>query len=239
VGGITGIMSAGSDSIKKSYALGTIEGIASTESNAGGIAGRSLNGSIENCYAWADVSISTGSVFFGTPSTTEESAGGIVGTKDNGTISKCYAAGTVKVNGQYSTFVGGIAGNTGGSVSASMALVEELDGGSSTHLRNVYAISATSGTFAGSGNYSRNDMVYKHAANSNFDYGPNARGGRQTPLADFKTQALYTGAGWSFPGDWKLISGYDYPVLSWQTAAPGAALEEADRGGGGIEIEWP
>jgi hypothetical protein len=253
VGGIAGTIAGGD--INKSYATGIIESIASgSESNAGGIVGwLQGNSSIENCYAWTDVSAS--SVYNGGMSTNEENAGGIAGTNkdlpNTATISKCYAAGTVKASGQQNyIFVGGIVGNTDNTlISASMALVEELDGGPSTRARNVYAIGAVagSGTFAGSGNYSRNDIVYKNATNTNFDYGPNARGGRQTPIAGFKSSAHYsaTSPAWNFTagtGDWKFLpagSNYDYPVLAWQTAKPGTALEEASKGGFKVEIEWP
>jgi hypothetical protein len=74
--------------------------------------------------------------------------------------------------------------------------------------------------------------------------GIDARDGEDKPLEDFKTQTLYETAGWDFTagsGDWKFLpagSGYDYPVLSWQDAKPGFALEEARQGGLDLEIEW-
>jgi hypothetical protein len=235
VGGIAGT-AAGSTAgrgIKKSYAAGVIESVAGSSSAAGGIAGKFLDGTIENCYAWAAVSSS---------STNEEYAGGIAGV-NGGTIAKCYAAGTVQSKGTNpSTAVGGIAGNGSGSASISncMALVSSLDGGpSGSTSSSVYKIGGASSV---SGNYSRNDIVLYHAANAN-DPGINAKDGLGKPLADFKSQTLYTGASWNFTagGDWKFLpgSGYDYPVLSWQEAKPGSVLEEAARGGAGIEIEWP
>jgi hypothetical protein len=248
VGGIAGVIDGTSGGINESYARGTIESIASgTESNAGGIAGRLFDGTIENCYAWAEVS--TSSVYSSdSSSTNKENAGGIAGTNE-GNISKCYTLGRVKANGNDNfIYVGGIAGNTDGSISACMALVEELDGGPSTRTKNVYAISAVtaSGTFTGSGNYSRNDITYKNTSNSpNFDFGAANKGGLQTPPANFTSSAFYSGPGWNFTaetGDWKFLpagSNYDYPVLVWQDAAPGDALEEATKGGFEIEIVWP
>jgi hypothetical protein len=226
VGGIAGYI-AGS-SIKKSYAAGVIEGIGSTDSNSGGIVGY-FNGDspgsiiIEDCYALADVSSSsTGGSYY------PETLGGIVGfhygRTYNGTISKCYAAGTVKSNGQNpDIYVGGIVGQASESplISGCMALVLELDGGTSTSpSKTVHKIAYTT-TGSLSGNYARNDMTVSNQTNTPSMTDP--RDGMSKPLADFTSQALYTTAGWNFTtgtGDWKFISGYDYPVLSWQTTPP-------------------
>jgi hypothetical protein len=237
VGGIAGNIDA-SSGISKSYAAGVIESIAATGSysTAGGIAGFS-NGTIENCYAWADISSS---------STLGENAGGIAG-ENGGTISKCYAAGTVQSKGPTPyTYVGGITGSDQSqTVSGCMALVSELDGGPSTSTsKNVYAIGSlyAGGTF--SGNYSRNDIMYAHRPITAFDFESAGQGGQQKPLNDFKSQTLYTGASWTFTsasgtgGDWNFLDDYDYPVLSWQETAP-PSPEEAARGDFGIDFEWP
>jgi hypothetical protein len=224
--------SDGGWNIKKSYAVGVVEGIASgSYSNSGGIAGMAQTGTIENCYAWADVSSS---------STNGETAGGIAGISSGGTISKCYAAGTVvsKVGTLY-TYVGGIAGFEGG-VSGCMALVSELDGGpSASSSRTVYRIGYSTTPFLG-GNYALNDTTKKnHLVYP--DTGPTGKDGEGKPPADFKSQALYTSAGWNFTAgtaDWKFLSGYDYPVLSWQTEPP-LDPDEAAKGGAGITIAWP
>jgi hypothetical protein len=230
-GGITGRSDGTSSSITGSYTAGAVEGVvtggSSYHSYVGGIAGSS-DGTIANCYAWADVS--SGSDY-------QEWAGGIAGD-GGGTISKCYAAGTVQGKGSGSPYIGGILGQ-GTGVSGCMVLVEKLDGGPSTSSSlTVYAIGA-GGTF--SGNYSLIDITYDNYTNPDFDFGINAQGGLRKPLDDFKSAALYTG--WNFTaetGDWKWLteSDYDYPVLSWQQAAP-LSPEEASRGGAEIEIEWP
>jgi hypothetical protein len=212
---------------------------ASSNAYAGGIAGVADNGTtIENCYAWANVSSSA---------TYGETAGGIAGTSD-GTISKCYAAGTVRSKGLVPyTVVGGIAGNGTGSatISACMALISELDGGPSTSVsRTANAIYASSsGTL--SGNYalpvsgsSGSDVMWIYNNTNATDPGINARDGDAQLLSDFKdptTPNIYTGAGWDFGGVWKFISGWDYPVLKWQEAAPGATMEAA---GVEVEIDW-
>jgi hypothetical protein len=243
VGGIAGVIEGGS--IKKSYATGEIKSIAAGWlSEAGGIAGWLQAGSIENCYALADVSVS--SVYNSADPLSKENAGGIAGS-NGGTISKCYAAGTVKANGQNTTSVGGIAGNTNAQIGGCMALVEELDGALTTpssHTRNVYAIGNSTASFStGTGNYSRNDITYNNYTNTSFDFGANGKGGQQKPAADFESQAAYTTALWNFTdgtGDWKFLgSGYDYPVLFWQTAEPGTDLEEASKVNFEMVIEWP
>jgi hypothetical protein len=71
------------------------------------------------------------------------------------------------------------------------------------------------------GNYSRNDITIANN-NDGSDPGANAKDGLATSLNDFKSSGIYTTAGWDFGtgGDWKFISGYDLPVLSWQTSPP-------------------
>jgi hypothetical protein len=210
--------------INESYAAGVIESATTgSYSNAGGIiAGFSGPTTIENCYAWANVSSS---------STYGETAGGIAGTND-GAISKCYAAGTVQSKGSVPyTVVGGIAGDGSGTISSCMALVSELVGGPSTSTsKTVNAIFASSyGTL--SNNYALEvsstqvtDKMWIHNNTNTSDQGlSTARDGAIKNLADFKDQTtsnIYTTAGWTFPGVWKFISGYDYPVLHWQERPP-------------------
>ncbi|MDR1596614.1 MAG: FapA family protein [Treponema sp.] len=227
VGGIAGKTGGSTGSvITASYAAGIVEGITSGGNvYSGGIAG-STGGKdrVENCYVWA--AVSSGAV-------TKETAGGIAGTND-GTISKCYAAGTVQSKGTNpAVYIGGIAGHGDGTVRACASLVSKLDGGSSTS-KNVSAISGY-GTL--SGNYSRTSIIYNRTDSPGL--GANAKDGEGKPLAGFKAQALYAGAGWDFTaetGVWKFLPDCDYPVLSWQTAAPQSGLEEAPEGG--IEIGW-
>jgi hypothetical protein len=224
VGGIAGTIEY--SSIKTSYAAGVIEGIASASySNSGGIAGRLFdnNSVIENCYAWADVSSS---------STYGETAGGIAGTSE-GTISKCYAAGTVKSRGTNPyTKIGGIMGESSGAavINDCMALVTELDGGPTTSSRSVHAICADTYYSTLSGNYSWYGITRIHTDDTDSpSFGSSYRDGEQKTLADFQSPALYGGAGWNFTtgtGDWKFISGYNYPVLSWQDEPPAGGPAE-------------
>jgi hypothetical protein len=223
VGGIAGTISGGSSgsSITRSFAAGVMDGMASgSYSNSGGIAGRvvSSNSVIENSYASASVSSSAS---YG------ETAGGIAGIND-GTISHCYMTGTVASKGANPyTKIGGIMGESSGAaaINGCMAIVVEIDAGPSTSTaKYAHAICADTYFSVLSDNYSMNSIMRTNALPSDPPApGSTARDGEQRPLADFQSPALYAGAGWNFTagtGDWKFINGYDYPVLSWQDAAP-------------------
>jgi hypothetical protein len=225
-GGIVGYILSEIE-ISACYAEGHIKAEGAS-SNVGGIVGGAPGATIANCSAWIRASSRA-------PNT--EHTGGIAGLIE-GTIAKCYAMGELASKGQNpNAYVGGIVG--GGylgtvEISGSMALVSALDGGpSASALKYVYAISSLA-TF--NGNYARNDMTFAnrpHAA----DPGLNNKDGQPTPLANFTTQALYETAGWDFTagtGAWKFVGGHDYPVLSWQTALPGAALANSGSG-----VVWP
>jgi hypothetical protein len=70
------------------------------------------------------------------------------------------------------------------------------------------------------------------------DPGLDAHDGEARDISDFKdptTPNIYTNAGWDFADVWKWLHGWDYPVLKWQNAAPGAGMEAADVE---VEIEW-
>jgi hypothetical protein len=126
-----------------------------------------------------------------------------------------------------------------------MALVSEIDGGAATvsTTADCYAIGAADSL---TGNYALavsvspgSDFVYIHnntntSAEQDSDTG---KGGAVGTLTDFQERTspnIYTNAGWTFTaetGYWKFISGYDYPVLSWQDeteppADPAEFLEE-------------
>jgi hypothetical protein len=54
--------------------------------------------------------------------------------------------------------------------------------------------------------------------------GANSPDGLQVPHSNFvNNTSTWTSIGtstWHFPNNWKFLSGYDYPVLNWQTRAP-------------------
>ncbi|MFP3040225.1 hypothetical protein LQZ19_00235 [Treponema primitia] len=227
VGGIVGRAnnSITGVTIKNCYASGIIKGTAtgsSSDSHSGGIAGylntAGVTGVIENCYAYANV-ISSGTC-------PNIMAGGIAGT-NLWTISRCYAAGTVESmgTGNVAIHVGGIMGydnaGIGVTVIDCMALVSVVDAGPSTAPTKIANAICASSAVTLSGNYSRDDIVLQNNTNTTPAPGPNNEAGQATAPTAFITQTPYTAAGWTF-GDtgWKFISGYDYPVLSWQTRPP-------------------
>jgi hypothetical protein len=215
-GGIVGSLGTLS-SIKRCYAVGIVQSETTSDySNSGGIAGSS-EGSIENCYVYTMVSSS---------SSYGETAGGIAGIND-GTMDKCYAIGAVQCRGTDPyTQIGGIAGGEwsgGGQVNNCISLVSTLDGGPSASInKTVHAIMGSNSYTTLTGNYSRNDIDIINRTDSD-DPGSSAKDGEGKPLNNFQSPAIYTTAGWNFTtgtGDWKFISGYDFPVLSWQTFPP-------------------
>jgi hypothetical protein len=217
-GGIVGranTSAIGSVTIQNCYAAGTITSSSTGSSSySGGIAGDlGPDDLIANCYAYANVS-------------SGEAAGGIAGY-NGGNIHWSYAAGTVKATGTTTDRkVGGImGGNSGiGVVFACMALVSELDPGPSSSLSRV-ANAICAEVYPGTliGNYSRNDIKFDNNTNPP-DPGAENGDGQAMPLVDFKSPASTIYTAWSFTptanASWKWLTGYDYPVLSWQTTPP-------------------
>jgi hypothetical protein len=127
-------------------------------------------------------------------------------------------------------WIGGISGlSSSNFVSECVVLVSTLDGDNSTPPnRAMYAIGVlTSGYPVSSNNYSRDDIEFLNFTNpgsypeimvdSTYTIGSFQNLG---PMGDFSWEFTL---GWNFTagtGDWKWLSGYDYPVLQWQTTAP-------------------
>ena len=119
-GGIVGHTSIGCD-VSGCYVTGTVTG----GSAVGGIAGWGT-GTIENCYALADVTA------------TGDSAGGIAGYAYNLTIENCYYGGRVSASRLAGGIAGYITGNSLGETSYSVirncvSLAEEVSGGSNAN----------------------------------------------------------------------------------------------------------
>jgi hypothetical protein len=219
VGGIAGKNPSSTGSINKSYAAGIIESIASYISNAGGIAG-SMGGSIEHCYAWANLSAGGAEV----------SVGGIAGVTHS-TITTCYARGAV-LGTNSSTgdkYAGGIAGYTDGSgaVSSCVAMNDSISFSNSIYVRGI---ASRKNTMSFADNYTASGLPTSYDTSWTASPGTTGLDGSTTLLSNFEgppAGALY-GSGyldWDFAagtGDWKFIGGYDYPVLSWQTTPPPA-----------------
>jgi hypothetical protein len=222
-GGVVGWSPSGS--IERCYAAGNVEArSASNNAYAGGIAGL-FGDSISDCYAYTNIHADGSAGSF---------AGGIAG--DALAIARCYAAGTVKAEGSGIVYAGGISGqvNDTGGHTGCIVLLDALDGGSSADVHTLFG-GVYMGTAANTNNKVWGDIaitqsgnIYKNGTASPLSgYSPDTvKDASFDFVASFQgssSQATYTGAGWNFTagtGVWKWIGGYDYPVLSWQTAAP-------------------
>ncbi|MDR0450451.1 MAG: hypothetical protein LBH26_04215 [Treponema sp.] len=212
-GGIVGDMYSGS--ISACWASGTID-VWSYNGTvyAGGIAGGSSH--IERCYAWTSIlaeadTNGTGSAY----------AGGIGGIIHTGTFSQCYALGDVTTRklGAADCYSGGIAGNSYQGTIEYCAALNDVTAGSSGYGYAIAGQQQLGCTFTG--NYAAND---KTASPSN-PPDPDLKGYNTFASTAFRgptAGAAYdsTNLNWSFPNNWKFLSGYPYPVLPWQTSPP-------------------
>jgi hypothetical protein len=196
--------------INTSYAAGTINVTPnSVYVSVGGIVGQGTP-NIENCYSAVTVT--------GTETPDNAYAGGIIGTLTSGSVRKCYALGSVTVTGS-NIGAGGIAGRSSDTIENCAALAH-VNGGSSNTVGRV--IGNNAGSVAD--NYAAPDRTFINGGTPTGEDGDDTT---YTTIGDFEgagKQSTYEtvwGTGtFGVPGGWKWISGYDYPVLSWQTAAP-------------------
>jgi hypothetical protein len=239
-GGILGNMYGGG-TVSACYAAGSIKAVASSSAYAGGIAG-AIEDPIENCYAYTAVDAASGagdSCYIG----------GIAGDSYGGDVSKSYAAGFIQGRGG-SVYAGGVEGNydNAGKIEYCVVLLSALDGGASADVHTLFGYFSgyTVGTLAGNGVW--NDIAITVSGTTYRDDGPNLLSAL-TPatyedVAVFTPASGYTDAAsigsaypsWNFAsgGDWKFISGYEFPVLSWQTSPPDLSFVQD-----GIGIVWP
>jgi hypothetical protein len=201
-GGIAGDMDG---DITASYVSARVQGQGGSV-YAGGVAGRLFNGSIDRCYAWANVSAD---------GTYEVSVGGIAGQND-AVITKCYARGSVlgeNASGGYQG-AGGIAGRITGTGEYCAALNDSV-----TYPLYAHGIAGGDTTATYTNNYAAADITFT----SPWTNTTNLDGDRTYYRVDFMgqgNQGKYTALGWNFTNDWKWLSGYSYPALSWQTTPP-------------------
>jgi hypothetical protein len=228
-------------SISSSYAVGTVEA-KGQYAWVGGIAGDA--GAITDCYAYTDVRAE----FLDASASGYCRVGGIAGSVGYTALSRCYAAGTVTGVGANSAInAGGIAGvtSTGGDIENCIALLDSLNGGTSSILVSAICGDNSYTTETLSNNFTRSDTVITAGAVT-----PDTeRDGAAFALAALQGQAsqpVYaaappTGAAWTFSASgWKwaadstAATGYPYPILYWQTAAPDLSALD-----GGFGIMWP
>ena len=214
---------------------GSVTGNASTESNAGGIAGSTTQGIIANCY-------NTGRIY------ARNQAGGVVGHAQNSVITRCYNIGNVEGTyviggvsgasdldsqitdcynaGAVSGFIGigGIAGyiysgavisncyNTGvlTAVEDDDIVVINTGGGSEEVVDTEFRYM---GSIAG--------MIERYAFIQNCFYNEEGRDAEENriggvtgiPLEDFADQSIFEAAGWDFNDVWMIGIFVDRPVL--------------------------
>jgi hypothetical protein len=224
--------------INSCYVAGQVKAEGYINIYAGGIHGwDDLEGS--DMYIYADVSAT------GLDSTKGRAyAGGLAGSTSyyNDGFSNAYVAGKVSARGSADNKAGGMVGdiriNSGNPIAIDncMALLTALDGGNSPAVYTIGFKDNPSGNASGSNGkvwdaisitrggitYTRDGPTYflSSLPSDSQDLAPfdSAAG-----FAGSTNQSTYTGAGWDFTagtGDWKFISGYDFPVLSWQTLPP-------------------
>jgi hypothetical protein len=213
-GGITGYPTE--SNITSCYASAVIEATAPAATvQAGGIAGMIRSntagqGVITACYAW--VLVKADGIIL-------NNAGGIAGIAIGSTseVKGSYARGRVEAVSTANAYAGGIAGDTGGVITGCIALNDRIEvSTSSTDVRGI----AGQGSGSHSNNYAANDITFTRAG---FSTNTGLTGDITKFYADFIGQANQSNySGWTFPpnGDWRWISGYDYPVLVWQASAP-------------------
>ncbi|MDR0720740.1 MAG: hypothetical protein LBF78_13980 [Treponema sp.] len=211
-GGIAGYMNG---DITASYTSAIVQG-AGGGVYAGGIAGWLLTGSIDRCYAWANVSAD---------GTTDVYAGGIAG-QNNFTITKCYVRGAVLgENGSSEKYAGGIAGNIiGGTIEYCAALNDSISFSSAVDVGGIGGREISGEISSGSytSNYAASDIVI---SSTNTTTNLNLIGNTTYIRSNFEGPPAGTvystgNLNWDFASDWKWLSGYSYPVLSWQTTPP-------------------
>ncbi|MDR1683801.1 MAG: hypothetical protein LBS25_10525, partial [Candidatus Symbiothrix sp.] len=211
--------------------------IQSTGDHTGGLIGRVYNGStVRNSYANTHV--------YGEADQT----GGLIGcikaagwtggpgSGNSVTIANCYFGGLLLSNNRANA-IAAIADDGTYTISNCVNLAPALllrSNGKADANRQCRIITPEklSGTQL-SNNYSLETTVYGNsltvASTSDTNYGADKALGANVSEAAAKTQSFYeTTLGWDFSGGtWKFITGYDYPVLGIQTAAPVITIADA------------
>ncbi|MDR1175452.1 MAG: hypothetical protein LBK83_08300 [Treponema sp.] len=218
-GGIAGYIENGN--VTSSYVSAQVEG-EGFYVYAGGIVGKAVSDStIEHCYAW---------VIVDAEGIRDVCVGGIAGSTGAPSsplpvVTACYALGTVTGSGDTTTTksAGGIVGSYSGIIEYCAVLNTSISFTGATDIDEVAGMADA---------FSLGNIQYNYTAADIAGF-PGSSGfwsGTSTPRVDFTGPApgtVYSTANlnWNFAagtGDWKFISGYDYPVLSWQTTPPPA-----------------
>ncbi len=243
VGGLVGHLSGDNSIIENVHTDVTVTATKDLDNEwteAGGLVGTMLGGTIHQCSAQGDVtgpgrtigglvgfvrsSKITASYASGNVSTTsinQGSVGGLVGTMDNGRgladlplIEDCYATGNVSAGVNTGTpGVGGLVGR-----------VRSVD----SHINRSYAmgtVSTDGGETGGLVGYNA-DTTHSNITNSFWDTDSSvintSAGGTGKTTADMQKESVFSGDGWQFPNVWRIDetdtnpANGGYPSLAWQ-----------------------
>jgi hypothetical protein len=227
IGGLVGVNSSGT--LIRCHATGSISGTG----RLGGLVGYNDGVSITQCYATGSVTGSSSGGLVGQnwrPLTNCYATGSVSGNSDIGglvgsnigssaTITNCYATGSATGTGKYNYYIGGLVGNTGGSITGCYATglvsgynyVGGLVGANYSGISACFWDIQTSGKTVGIG------------------YGTST-GVTGKTTTQMKTLSTFTSppASWDFsvtdgdPADWMMLRpGEDYPRLAWQPIIAG------------------
>ncbi|HML73184.1 MAG TPA: DNRLRE domain-containing protein [Anaerohalosphaeraceae bacterium] len=222
VGGIAG---ANLGDLSNCYTSGFVNG----DFTVGGLVGWNESGGIDQCYSTSNVTAQSddggglvgynynGSIvksFAASKVSGVDSIGGFVGG-NIGTIENCYSTGMVKCTGSYA---GGLAARNGGFIlncySTSDVNGIEYAGGLIGYVSVEAVVSQcfwdtenqSNGTIQSIGSDDGGTIINVSGLNT----------------SQMQTQAVYTAANWDFSDsdgdsdDWKIRTGFGYPLLSWQ-----------------------
>jgi hypothetical protein len=221
-GGIAGRMENGQ--IISCYASAVIDARGPDQAFVGGIAGQltstvSGQGVITACYTWVQIKAD---------GTDTNYAGGIAGQTDSqsttvfASISGSYARGRVEAVFATIESAGGIIGFHKGEIESCIALNDDIVISIASSDARGIAGTAPFSPAVLSNNYAASDIIFDRSASTPSITGLDGIPSARTNFIGQANQANYPIAFWNFApnGDWKWISGYDYPVLAWQTTAP-------------------
>ena len=197
---VGGLVGRNKSTIYQCYAKGTVRASGSN-SYTGGLVGYNLNGSVENCYATANV--------YGTQYTA-----GLVGYSEC-IIRKCYASGNI--NGvMYGAGVVGELDGSSASITNCVAAnnIISLTDQSSWGCRVIGGFQ-NGASEPGNNNYALSTMQVSLNGVPQTKTDDNLEGIAKTQ-AKLMTASTYEGLGWDFSSVWGIDEGQTYPYLLWE-----------------------
>jgi hypothetical protein len=183
---VGGLVGDNAGTISDCYSTGDIAG-GEHSGDTGGLVGvNRLDGAISNCY-------STGNVAGGS------ALGGLVGYNFDSSINNCYSTGAV-TGGDYSSDLGGLAGENGGTISNCYSTGDVTGGDDSYYLGGLVGHNYGGGTIS--------NCYFLITSGPNNGYG--------VPLTDEQMRQQASFVGWDFNDLWHICETTTYPKLIWQ-----------------------